>query len=320
MLAALLVMALGLGRDHALTPSPRFSSIILAEGGRAGLLSIPPHGHIEMGFDWASGEFRVTARDRSAYRTGVVSREWFEDVLADVLECGLEGIRPQTDPGTEDVYGFKTHLAFFHGDFFWVNQIGLGCAPGAGFEPSLTERQTFLDIVRLIRDRVEELDLQPGCLLDSGFVAQVRGQTEARALLAALEHALRSPQRQSIDLRQIYFQRTGPSNARGPYEVRFRWRESHDPSWLSRSWFSVRVDGATRRTTDSSVNPPLPPTASELSWRRAYLEEHPHLHPPLRRLIAEGWLAESDVFEAGGFSGRWPTWSPWLETWPNRSD
>jgi len=295
MFAVLLLAMASLSQGvHPLAPRSQFSSITVTVGIRGGIIGPCVRRRVELGYDWEVGEYRVTiydpARARSggnAYRTGIVTRDWFENVLDGILERGLEELPPQPDADSQDVYGLDTGIRVVHGRLLWENRASTGCvAHRVEVPPTREECRAFAEIVSFLGEATQALDLEPATERDSDFALEIHGNAHGRIFLAAVTHALRSPFGPYIRRRQVRFHR-----GRNHCEVFFpiRGLELGDDV-RQENFFVVLVDLRTTEASTVSTGSPYLPTAELLRRRRAYLEAHSELGHPFSYVIAEGRL------------------------------
>lgn len=276
---------------------PRFTSLVITEGIRGGIISPMVRRHVELGFDWNAGHYRVTVYDATRweaaegpYSTAVLGRQEFEEILRGVREPGLKSLPPQPDPRGPDTYGLDTGLRFHDGDLIWENKATGGCvASSAEVLPTGAEQRAFADIVNGVFDAIADIELEPGCELDSDFLFRPANDQEARAFLKALEHVQQQPLCALIDRSRVDVLPAGEY-----YRFRFAWRPLQDlANRYSHKRRKESCDVLIERETLAFGGvscTTYEPSDETLASRRAFLESHPGLPSRFRRLIATGWI------------------------------
>ncbi|MBK8180967.1 MAG: hypothetical protein IPK67_19165 [Planctomycetes bacterium] len=297
MLASLLLLLLACPQG-SFPKEPRFSSLVLTEGIRGGVIPPIVRRRVELGFDWNAGHYRATVYDSSRwntvegpYSTAALPAQDFEAILRGMRAGGLETLPPQPSSDGPDVYELDTGLELCDKDLLWANRASGGCTSSAAqHPPSADDLRAFSEIVQGIHLAVARLPLAPGCELDAGFLYRPADLREARAFLRAQQHVLQQPFCAQVDRTRVEV-----LASKGRYEFRFPWRAlQRIPVGFSTNtrgdWrYDVEIDGKTLAVFSERCRPFEPP-AGTMERRQAFLDSHPELPSRLRRLIAAGWV------------------------------
>lgn len=304
MLASLFLLLAQAWQDGTAPREPRFSSLVLTEGIRGGFIPPIVRRRVELGYDWNAGDYRVTVYDptrwdsaEGPYSTALLGRQAFEEILRGVRERGLETLPPQPDPDGADVYALDTGLEVRDGGLLWENLASGGCTTNpTSVRPTEEEQRAFRAVVTGILDAVAEVDLEPGCELDTGFLFRPADGQEARAFVNALQHVLQQPIASRVDRSRV-----DVLTSEDRYEFRFPWRALQDLEYAyshmrRKESYDVVIERGTLAVRDVRCKP-FEPSEETRAGRRAFLESRPDLPARLRRLVSTGWVASGMTAE-----------------------